>query len=94
MQNVLKRKNMYFVKKFQKLMFYDLLICIIENIRKKIFLGGVRKKTGFCLTGGGGSERYAHFRNFLRPSLRKAAKIKISKFLNGSAIIRDRKSTR
>ena len=75
MQNVLKRKNMYFVKKkFQKLMFYDLLICIIENIRKKIFLGGVRQKTSFCRTGGGGSERYGHFRNFLRLPLGKPQK--------------------
>ena len=51
-------ENMYFVKTI-----LDLLICISENVKKKHFFGGVRKKNGFCRTGGGGSERYGHVHN-------------------------------
>ena len=69
MQNVLKRKNMYFVKKsiyqkhlIKKLMFYtilDLLICISENVKKKSenIFWRFPQKTVFAVRGGG-AERY------------------------------------
>ena len=40
-----------------------------ENVKKKQFLGGVRKNTVFAVRGGGGSESYEYIRFFLTPSL-------------------------
>ena len=68
MQNVLKRKNMYFCQKILSKTFYrhfnailDLLMCISENLEKKYF-GGIRKKRVLPY-GGGGSEIYGHVPN-------------------------------
>ena len=68
MQNVLKRKNMYFCQKILSKTFYrhfnailDLLMCISENLEKNIL--AVSAKNGFCRTGGGGSEIYGHVPN-------------------------------
>ena len=59
MQNVLKWKNMYLVKKscFQKLFIKNLCLVlhISEIVKKKtlFFFGGVRKKTFLAIGGGG-----------------------------------------
>ena len=62
---------------YQKLMFetiLDLLICLLENVKKKLFFGGVRKKTDFAVReGGGGAQNItdisANYRCFTTPSL-------------------------